>query len=74
MNRQVRIRVNMPVLIRNMSREEGQPVSADDVTQWLRDAGFVQSNDYWIVAEVELGHLDPSEVICVEPINDDPEH
>jgi hypothetical protein len=57
-----------------MSREEGQPVTADDVNQWLRDAGFVQSNDYWIVAEVELGHLDPSEVISVEPINDGPEH
>jgi hypothetical protein len=71
MNRRLRVRINMPVVIQHLSREEQRAVSTDEVRQWLEDAGFARLNDDWEVDEANLGHLDPSEVISVEPIDDD---
>jgi hypothetical protein len=71
MNRRLRVRINMPVVIQHLSREEQRAVSTDEVRQWLEDAGFARLNDDWEVDEADLGHLDPSEVISVEPIDDD---
>ena len=70
----VRLKVNMPVLIENLSREERGAVRENDVVRWLKDAGFTASGDAWLVAEANLGHLDPSEVISAEPISDDADH
>lgn len=73
MNRRLRVRINMPAVIQHLSREERRAVSADEVRQWLEDAGFTRHNDDWEVEEANLGHLDPSEVVSVEPIDDYPD-
>ena len=71
MSRRLRVRLNMPRLIEHLSREEQRAVSVEDVNQWLTDAGFVKTNGGWEVDEPNLGHLDPSEVISVEAVEDD---
>ena len=70
MNRRLRVRINIPVLIQHLSRDEKRAVPMDEVTQWLEDAGFIELGDAWMVDEADLGHLDPSEVISVEPVDD----
>ena len=74
MKRRLRVKLNIPELIAHLTREEKRPVREDDVIQWLKDAGFTAAGDAWIVAEADLGHLDPSEVISVEPLPDDASH
>jgi hypothetical protein len=74
MKRRLRVKLNVPVLIAHLTREEQRPVREDEVVRWLRDAGFTASGDAWIVAEADLGHLDPSEVISVEPLDDEASH
>ncbi len=70
MTRQLRIRLNLAILINHLAREEGKDVSTDEALNWLRDAGFTQSGKYWVVSQADLGHLDPTEVLEVEPIDD----
>jgi hypothetical protein len=67
MTNTLRIRINWAVLLENMSKQEGRPMTDDEVRQWLTDAGFTQADDnYWLVSEADLGHLDPTEVISAE--------
>jgi hypothetical protein len=70
MNRRVRVKINMTALVRHLSREEKREVPEDDVVRWLKAAGFTAAGDVWIVAEADLGHLDPSEVVAIEPLDD----
>src|SRR5687768_9283239 len=72
MKRRVRVRVNMPALIEHLSREEKREVREGEAVRWLQDVGFAASGDAWVAArESDLGHLDPSEVISVEPVDDE---
>jgi hypothetical protein len=57
----------------NLSREEKRPVTLDEARRLLIDAGFRPNGDQWIVAEQELGLLDPSEVLELVPIKNPPE-
>ena len=67
MANRLRIRLNWPLLIANMSKQEGRDMTRGEVEQWLRDAGFRQEGDEsWIVNEPDLGQLDPEEVISCE--------
>ncbi|HEV2296536.1 MAG TPA: hypothetical protein VGR35_22020 [Tepidisphaeraceae bacterium] len=67
MAKQLRIRINWPQLLANTSKQEGRTMTRVEVEQWLTDAGFVhEREDFWIVSEPNLGHLDPSEVISAE--------
>jgi hypothetical protein len=67
MANRLRIRLNWPRLLSNLSKEEGRAVTPDEVRQWLVDAGFTHDHgDWWLVDEPDLGHLDPSEVTSVE--------
>ncbi|WP_428937814.1 hypothetical protein [Fontivita pretiosa] len=60
----VRVKIDLARLKAHLSREEGRPLGDEQVLQWLHDAGFISSGEgYWIVAESDLGHLDPSEVL-----------
>lgn len=68
--RRLRVKLNMPVLVAHLSREEGRDMSEEEVLQWLRDAGFSQQDEnYWIVSEADLGQVDPAEVLEVQPLN-----
>ena len=69
MKRRLRVRLNIPLLIEHFSREQGQAMTEDEVFQWLTDAGFKREDKtYWIVAEPDLGQVDPAEVLEVEPL------
>lgn len=69
MGKQLRIRINWPRLLENMSKQEGRAMTRVEVEQWLTDAGFVhERDDFWLVSEPDLGHLDPSEVISAEDV------
>jgi hypothetical protein len=70
MTRRLRVKVNMSALTKHLSREEGRAVPEAEVIQWLTDANFTLAGDAWIVAEPDLGHLDPSEVTWIEPLSD----
>jgi hypothetical protein len=41
-----------------------------EVLQWLVDAGFTRDGDYWIVTEADLGQVEPSEVLEIEPLDE----
>jgi hypothetical protein len=67
MANRLRIRLNWPRLLANLSKQEGRAMARDEVRQWLVDAGFTHDeDDFWFVDEPDLGQLDPSEVISVE--------
>ena len=44
-------------------------MSDAEVLDWLRDAGFKQQGDEWLIPEADLGQLDPSEVTSSEVNN-----
>jgi hypothetical protein len=63
--RRIRVKINLPVLIGHLTREEGRHVSEADTLRWLEDAGFARKAEHWIANEADLGQLDPSEVLEV---------
>ena len=70
MQRRLRVKLNMPVLIANFLRDERRALSEQEVTTWLKDAGFFQHEEtYWIVSEPDLGQVEPDEVLEVEPLD-----
>lgn len=66
MARRLRVKLNLPLLAANLSKEDARTVTEAEVSQWLRDAGFAQSGEWWFVAEPDLGQIDPSEVLAIE--------
>jgi hypothetical protein len=63
----LRIRVNWQRLKQKMSQQEGRALDDQYVRQWLADAGFqAQADGSWVVAEPDLGQLEPDEVDSVE--------
>jgi hypothetical protein len=67
MAKKFRVRINRSRLHKNMSKQEGRALTAEELNRWLEEAGFTHDgDDYWIVSEPDLGHLDPSEVLSVE--------
>ncbi len=70
MQRRLRVKLNMPVLIAHLSRDEKRALSEQEVTAWLKDAGFSRHEEtYWIVSEPDLGQVEPDEVLEVEPLD-----
>lgn len=64
--RRLLVDIDLVTLGASLAKEEGRPVSEDEVRQWLLDAGFTPHQGLWIVSEPDLGQLDPSEVRSVE--------
>ncbi|HEY7091389.1 MAG TPA: hypothetical protein VH518_25050 [Tepidisphaeraceae bacterium] len=69
-DRRIRVKINVPVLISHLAREEGKAVTQDQALKWLVDAGFARDGEYWEVREADLGQLDPSEVLDVKPVDE----
>jgi DNA-binding response OmpR family regulator len=63
--RRLLVEIDLAVLAAHLAEETGEPVGDNDVRQWLQDAGFGPLGERWLVAEAELGQLDPSEVRSV---------
>jgi hypothetical protein len=59
------VALDLDLLAAQMADETGEPQPLSAVRQWLLDAGFTPMGDRWVVAERELGQLDPSEVLSV---------
>jgi hypothetical protein len=63
----LRIFVNWQRLKQKMSQQEGRTLDDQYIRQWLADAGFdPQPDGSWVVAEPDLGQLEPDEVDSVE--------
>ena len=58
--------IDIAAVVTHLSKEEGEPVTDEQVRQWLLDAGFTPHGERWIVSEPDLGQLDPSEVRSVD--------
>jgi hypothetical protein len=71
MARRLRVKLNVPLLAENLSKEDSQVTSESEVREWLQDAGFTPHGDWWLVTEADLGQVDPSEVLEIAP-EDDP--
>ena len=69
MSQRLRIRIDLDLLRSNLSREDRQPKSEQEVRQFLIDSGFQPDGEFWMVEEENLGQLDPSEVSEVQPID-----
>ncbi len=72
MSTRVRIKLDLPLLIAHLSREDGRSVTEPEVLQWLVDAGFTRDGEHWIVTEADLGQVEPSEVLEIEPLDEPP--
>jgi hypothetical protein len=60
----LRVRVDLVRLRSNLTHEDGRDNNA--VRRWLIEAGFLpEADDWWLVREDDLGHLEPSEVLDV---------
>lgn len=69
-DQELRVRVNVPVLLGNLSTATGCALCEADVMSWLSEAGFSRSDGgTWLVREVDLGQLDTSEVGIVADEN-----
>jgi hypothetical protein len=67
------VKLDIPRLVANLSKEDARDTSEAEVTQWLDDAGFSRDGEWWLVSEADLGQVDPSEVLEVAPdAHDDP--
>lgn len=63
----VRVRVDVRKLVANLSAAEGQPMSVEDVREFLARNGFVPlGGDVWTCEEVSLRLLDRSEIVELE--------
>jgi hypothetical protein len=70
--RRVRIKLDFAALLAHLSQQEKRQVGLEEALTWLEDAGFKrEGDDRFIVAEKDLGQLDPSEVLEAEPLDDD---
>jgi hypothetical protein len=65
----VGVTIDLPLLIADLSREEGRAVSVGETIKWLSRAGFAQYGNLWLVREADLGHLNPAEVLKVWPVS-----
>lgn len=66
MGRSFLVRIKLDVLRANLSAADGQAYSRDDIRQWLLDAGFEPTGEWWRVRESGL-LLDSAEVIEAVP-------
>ena len=68
MARRFKVNIDRHRLLTNLAREDGRVWSDLELDQWLTEAGFTRLGDgSWTVAEENLGHLDPTEVISADP-------
>lgn len=70
MSRTVLVNIDVEKLRGNLARTDQRNVSADEVRQFLTDAGFQQTDRGWLVSEENLGQLDPSEVLSAEVVEE----
>jgi len=69
-NKRFRVRLDMRLLTEHLSREDGAPKTEAEVLQWLAEARFVREDEtHWIVAEADLGQVEPAEVLEAEPLD-----
>ena len=67
MGRRFKVQIDRQRLLTDLAREDGRVWSDAELDQWLMEAGFTRMEDgTWTVAEEDLGHLDPAEVISAE--------
>jgi hypothetical protein len=66
MDHTVVVALNWPKLRDDLSRERGEDVSDRELRAWLEAAGFRHVGGRWRVAETDLHHVDPSEVISID--------
>lgn len=57
------VKLNIPLLRANLSKEDARDTSEAEVLLWLQAAGFIRDGEWWIVDEKDLGQVDPSEVL-----------
>jgi hypothetical protein len=66
--RKFRVRINLDAVRRSISKADRCALSVAEFEQLLHDSGFTQDGEHWIVAERDLGLLEPHEVLGCELI------
>jgi hypothetical protein len=65
------VRIDLAALTANLGREDRQQYPRQKVLRWLAEAGFkAVAPGHWTVEEQDLGHLQPSEVLHAELVDD----
>jgi len=63
-----RVRINLDVLARNMSKAEGRTFSVDEARDFLASNCFIHlDGDRWLCEDVSLGLLHSSEIVAKGP-------
>ena len=65
-----RVQIDMPCLREHLSSEEKRSLSDSEIERWLTDAGFTRTGSGWLVKEPDLGHLEPTEVLTAEVVQE----
>ncbi|HEX4123585.1 MAG TPA: hypothetical protein VHY37_02600 [Tepidisphaeraceae bacterium] len=66
----VLVTIDIEKLRGNLARADQRDVSVEEAQRFLADAGFKRTDAGWLVSEENLGHLDPSEVLSAEIIDE----
>ena len=70
MSKRLRVKLDLAVLVKHRSKEEGRAVSETEVFEWLSEAGFTRDGaTHWIVMERDLGQVEPDEVLEVTDLD-----
>ena len=63
------VMLNLKKIRSQLAAADAVAYTDEDVRKWLRDAGFEAQGNKWIVSEADLGHVDPSEVLEITPLD-----
>jgi hypothetical protein len=69
----LRVRIDICLLRGHLSAEDAREWSTLEVYRFLHDAGFTPDGDHWLVAEPNLGHLQPEEVTAITRVGEEPD-
>ena len=63
-----RIKIDMPLLVRSMSKGERRNMTEDEVREFLASNGVVHlENDWWLCEEITLGLFNEPEITARVP-------
>jgi hypothetical protein len=68
MPQRFRVKLDLAVIRKHLSREEGRAVNAQQTKRWLQEAGFAAVGTEWEVNEPDLGQVQPSEVLEIHTV------
>jgi hypothetical protein len=73
MSNPYRVNLDLSRVAANMGHEQARSVSLEEAESWLKENGFTRDNGHWVAEAVDIGALQPDEIIDANPLFAEPE-